>query len=63
MVPAVEVAAEKNYLNEETGILSWLFTTDHKRIGLLYVASITVLFAIGGLFALLIRLQLLSPHA
>ncbi len=62
MVPAVEVAAEKNYLNEETGILSWLFTTDHKRIGLLYVASITVLFAIGGLFALLIRLQLLSPH-
>jgi cytochrome c oxidase subunit 1 len=62
MIPAVEVATERNYLNEETGVLSWLFTTDHKRIGLLYVASITVLFLIGGLFALLIRLQLLSPH-
>ena len=62
MIPAVEVATEKNYLNEETGVLSWLLTTDHKRIGLLYVASITVFFVLGGLFAMLIRLQLLSPH-
>ncbi len=62
MIPAVEVETERNYLNEETGVLSWLFTTDHKRICLLYVASITVLFLLGGLFALLIRIQLLSPH-
>ncbi|MBZ5605584.1 MAG: cytochrome c oxidase subunit I [Acidobacteriia bacterium] len=62
MIPAVEVAAERNYLNEETGVLSWLFTTDHKRIGLLYVASISVFFFLGGLFALLIRLQLLTPN-
>ena len=62
MTPTMEVAAEHHYLNEETGVLSWLLTTDHKRIGLLYIASITVFFALGGLFALLIRLQLLSPH-
>ncbi len=62
MIPAVEAAAEKNYLNEETGVMSWLLTTDHKRIGLLYVLSITVFFALGGLFAALIRLQLLSPR-
>jgi len=53
--------AATNYLNEKTGVLSWLLTTDHKRIGLLYVASITAFFFVGGLFALLMRLQLLSP--
>jgi cytochrome c oxidase subunit 1 len=62
MTPVADVAVEKNYLNEDTGVLSWLFTTDHKRIGLLYVASISVFFFLGGLFALLIRLQLLSPR-
>jgi cytochrome c oxidase subunit 1 len=50
-----------NYLNETTGIRSWLLTTDHKRVGLLYIASITAFFFVGGLFALLMRLQLLSP--
>jgi cytochrome c oxidase subunit I len=51
-----------NYLNEENGILSWLFTTDHKRIALLYTFSITVLFFVGGAFALVMRLQLLTPN-
>lgn len=51
-----------NYLNEKTGILSWFFTTDHKRIGLLYIASITVFFFVGGFFALMMRLNLLSPR-
>src|SRR5689334_11839732 len=50
-----------NYLTEERGILSWLFTKDHKRIGLLYVFSITGFFFVGGLFALLMRLELLTP--
>ena len=50
-----------NYLNAKTGILSWLFTTDHKRIALLYTFSITVMFFFGGAFALLMRLQLLTP--
>ena len=51
-----------NYLTEKTGLMSWLFTTDHKRIGLLYVFSITFLFFFGGFFALLMRLHLLLPQ-
>ena len=51
----------KNYLNAEYGIRSWLFTTDHKRIALLYLVSITAMFFVGGFFALLIRLELLTP--
>src|SRR3954464_6360593 len=50
-----------NYLNANYGIRSWLLTTDHKRIALLYLASITFFFFIGGIFALLIRLELLTP--
>jgi cytochrome c oxidase subunit I len=58
--PAVSTE-RKNYLNAEYGIRSWLFTTDHKRIALLYLISITIFFFIGGFFALLIRLELLTP--
>ncbi len=55
--------AEKiNYLNAKYGWKSWLFTTDHKRIAILYLLSITGFFFIGGLFALLIRLELLTPQ-
>ena len=61
MTPAADTAVEKNYLNQETGVRSWLLTLDHKRIGLLYVASVTFFFAVGGLFALLMRLSLLEP--
>jgi len=56
------VSSERaNYLNAEYGIRSWLFTTDHKRIALLYLISITAMFFVGGFFALLIRLELLTP--
>ncbi|HSS43818.1 MAG TPA: cytochrome c oxidase subunit I [Thermoanaerobaculia bacterium] len=51
----------ENYLNASYGIKSWLLTRDHKRIALLYLASITFFFFLGGLFALLIRLELLTP--
>src|ERR1700684_2865455 len=62
MATAVAQPVEReNYLNKEYGALSWLFTTDHKRIALLYLASITFFFFIGGFFALLIRLELLTP--
>ncbi|HZF52008.1 MAG TPA: cytochrome c oxidase subunit I [Polyangiaceae bacterium] len=54
-------AAGEHYLNAEYGILSWLLTKDHKRIGLLYLLSITLFFALGGLFAVLIRLDLATP--
>ena len=51
----------KNYLDQEYGIRSWLLTTDHKRIAMLYLLSITFFFFIGGFFALIIRLELLTP--
>jgi cytochrome c oxidase subunit 1 len=50
-----------NYLNAEYGIKSWLLTVDHKRIAMLYLLSVTFFFFIGGFFALLIRLELLTP--
>ena len=58
---AVPIRERENYLNQEYGIKSWLLTTDHKRIALLYLLSITFFFFIGGFFALLIRLELLTP--
>ncbi len=51
----------KHYLNQELGLKSWLLTGDHKRIAMLYLFSITFFFFIGGAFASLIRLQLLTP--
>src|SRR4030065_840056 len=43
------------------GILSWIFSTDHKRIGLLYLFSILTFFAIGVLLGFLMRLELIAP--
>jgi cytochrome c oxidase subunit I len=51
-----------NYLNANYGIRSWLLTTDHKRIALLYLMSITVMFFIGGGAAVLMRLHLITPE-
>jgi cytochrome c oxidase subunit 1 len=51
-----------NYLNVNYGIRSWLFTTDHKRIALLYLLSITFMFFIGGAAAVLMRLHLITPQ-
>ena len=50
-----------NYLNADYRIKSWLLTTDHKRIAILYLISITLFFFLGGFFAMLIRLELLTP--
>ncbi len=52
---------KKNYLNADYGVLSWLLTKDHKRIAILYLISVTLMFALGGLFAVGIRLELLTP--
>jgi cytochrome c oxidase subunit 1 len=46
----------------EHGWKSWLFTTDHKRIAMLYVFSITAMFMVGGTFAMLMRLHLTRPE-
>ncbi|MDX6271811.1 MAG: cytochrome c oxidase subunit, partial [Acidobacteriota bacterium] len=51
----------ENYINANYGIKSWLLTKDHKRIALLYLASVTVFFILGGIYALTIRLELLTP--
>jgi cytochrome c oxidase subunit I len=50
-----------NYLNVSHTVRSWLLTRDHKRIGLLYLAGVTFFFFVGGLFALFIRLELMTP--
>ncbi|HVX67070.1 MAG TPA: cytochrome c oxidase subunit I [Bryobacteraceae bacterium] len=52
---------QPNYLNSPRGLKSWLFTVDHKRIGVMYLASILFAFFLGGVFAILIRLELLTP--
>lgn len=56
-------ATEHNYINHEKGLKSWLTSVDHKRIGLLYMITVMVFFAVGGLFAMLIRAELFSPGA
>ncbi len=53
---------KRSYLNDEHGLLSWLLTQDHKRIGILYLISITFFFFIGAAFAGMIRLELLTPQ-
>ncbi|PYU91858.1 MAG: cytochrome c oxidase subunit I [Acidobacteria bacterium] len=56
------IGSRVHYLNVNYGIRSWLFTTDHKRIALLYLASITFFFFIGGAAAVLMRLHLIEPQ-
>ncbi len=50
-----------DYLNADYGVWSWLLTRDHKRIAILYLISITFFFALGGLMAVGIRLELATP--
>jgi len=64
MTTAAAVVAEEprlHYLNESYGVRSWLLTTDHKRVGLLYLISLTGAFFVGGFFAVMLRLELLTP--
>jgi len=55
------VPTRENYLTNEYGVKSWLFTQDHKRIALLYLGAISFFFFLGGLFATVIRVELLTP--
>jgi cytochrome c oxidase subunit 1 len=50
-----------NYLNAGKGLKSWLTTLDHKRIGVMYLICITSAFLLGGIMALLVRTELLTP--
>src|SRR5437868_11074120 len=51
----------RHYLNDGYGIRSWLLTRDHKRIALLYLASVTFFFFVGGAMAVMIRIDLATP--
>lgn len=57
-----KVESRTNYLNAAHTVKSWLLTLDHKRIGLLYLFSISTFFLIGGIYASLIRLELVTPE-
>ncbi len=59
---ALALGARRTYLNAGYTARSWLLTTDHKRIAILYMVSITLFFFVGGAFAGLMRLELLSPN-
>lgn len=51
-----------NFYKAAKGIWSWIYTLDHKRIGIMYLVFISVSFFLGGVFALLLRLELLTPN-
>ena len=51
-----------SYLRHPRGVLSWLFTLDHKRIGVMYMVSVLAAFLLGGVFAMLIRMELMYPN-
>ena len=55
------LSGEENYLAAGTSLRSWLLTTDHKRIAILYFITITFFFFIGGAAATMIRLTLVEP--
>ncbi|RMF71878.1 MAG: cytochrome c oxidase subunit I [Acidobacteria bacterium] len=60
--PAQRPASDRdNYLTHARGFLSWAFTLDHKRIGVMYLVSTLGAFLLGGLLAMLIRTELLTP--
>lgn len=61
MTAGISTTGPTDYLRSEPFLLRWLLTTDHKRIGVLYMLSITLFFVVGGLAAMLLRLELLTP--
>jgi len=60
--PSPPVTARETYLNAGYSLKSWLLALDHKRIAILYFVSITLFFFVGGAFATLIRLELMTPR-
>ena len=56
------MSEKRNYLSANNSLRSWFFTTDHKRMAILYFAGITLFFFIGGTAAAMIRLELVTPQ-
>ena len=52
--------ADQNYLNASSGIKSWLFTMDHKRIGVMYLIGVSFALFLAGAFALVLRSELFT---
>src|SRR5438445_6824519 len=52
------IALPRSETRPASGIMSWLTTVDHKKIGILYLYTTFAFFLVGGLFALLLRTQL-----
>jgi cytochrome c oxidase subunit 1 len=50
-----------NYLVAKKGLSSWLWTVDHKRLGIMYLASVILFFIVGGLAAIAVRSELMNP--
>jgi len=61
LAPVPQVSAHR-VEPEERGWASWITTTDHKRIGIMYMVTTFVFFCLGGVEALMIRLQLGAPN-
>ena len=59
--PRPEIIAHRVDPRRE-GWTSWFTTTDHKKIGLMYLGTVIVFFVLGGVEALLIRTQLAVPN-
>ena len=51
-----------SYLSHGRSVRSWLLTQDHKRIALMFLVATTLALMLGGVFALLIRIELLTPE-
>ncbi len=60
-LPPEQEKKRQHYLNHDYGVLSWLLTVDHKRIGLMYLVTASVFFLFGGLAVMLVRLNLIVP--
>ena len=59
--PTNTAGESPNYINWEKGFMSWWMTIDHKRLGLMYLVSILTFFIVGGIFALIVRAELMFP--
>ncbi len=55
-------AAGHDYLTGETTVASWLLTKDHKRIALMFYVAMLFMLILGGVFALVLRTELLTPE-
>ncbi|HVP67413.1 MAG TPA: cytochrome c oxidase subunit I [Anaeromyxobacteraceae bacterium] len=54
-------ATQGSYLEHGRGLRSWLFTLDHKRIGIMYLVLIAICLVLGGVFAMVLRFHLWNP--